>query len=296
MLVSELIDRTLNEWLHPGSDEQPQFDTLDGAIDDATLDIVLDGRAEFVPRDTVLQIGTELILVKSATGPSVTAVERGFAGTTAAAHADGDIVWVDPVFTRIEILHAVRSIIGKLYTWGVYDRYVDTSLTYTTRNVLATTTRTKRIHSILVRKNTEQELYTRLSQRGVDWVEYREFDPVKFWLRRSGAEGSTMTVVCVRDFDLPDDESVDLTADTRIPEGLQEDLPMAVAGQVLKGREVPRAVVDRIREVLAAQGQNPMQIMNVGDALINAFRRDAVIAERRRLDDTDEPTFEWQRR
>lgn len=296
MLVSELIDRTYAEWLYPGSDEQPQFDTLSGAIADDDMTIVLAGRAEHVPRDTVLQIESELILVQSASGSTVTVAQRGFGGTAAAAHADATITWIDPTFTRIEIFNALRSLIGKLYPWGVYDRYVDTAATFTTRSVITAPTGTKEIHSITVRRPTDDELYDVFTIRGTDWVEYKAFTPIKYRIRRRSSEGQAMNVVCIRDFTLPTSEADDLTATTRVPEALQEDLPMAVAGMVLKGRQVPQVLIDRIRELLAQNGQNPGMVSSVGDALLNAFRRDAVIAERRRLAETDEPAFEWQRR
>lgn len=296
MLVSELIDRTLAEWLYPGSDEQPAFDTLTTAIDASEVDIVLDGRAEHVPRDTLLQIGSELILVKSTSGSAVTAAQRGYAGSTATTHAVGDIVWIDPSFTRVELLNALKQLVGKLFTWGIYDRYVDTSNTFLNTAVLTLPARTKKIHSITVRKAVTDELYDVYKMRGMDWLEFSAFDPPKFLIKRRNYEGQAMSVVCVRDFVLPSAEADDLTTDIRVPATLQEDLPMALAGQVLKGRQVPNVLVDRIREVLAAQGQNPGVILNIGDALINAFKRDAVVAERRRLAETDDPAFEWQRR
>jgi hypothetical protein len=297
VLVSELIDLTLNQWLYPGGDEQPQFDTLQSDIDDSTDTIVLSGRAEFVPRDTLLEIGGEQILVFGSSGSTVTVAQRGFAGTTPAAHAAGTVAWIDPSFTRKELLNALRGLIGKLITWGVYDRYVDTSNTFDNRGVLTAPARTQRIHSITVRRATSSvEQYTTYTTRGTDWIEYNAFDPLKFQIKRANSIGQTMNVVCVRDFDLPDSESDDLTVDIRIPVGLQEDLPMALAGQVLKGRQVPQALVDRIREVLASNGQNPGIVGSIGDALLNAFKRDAIVAERRRLDSIDEPGFEWQAR
>lgn len=295
MLVSELIDRTLAEWLYPGSDEQPQFDVLDTSIDSSTLDVVLEGRTEYVPRDSILEIGSELMLVKDSNGANVTLAKRAFNGSTPAAHSAGALVWVDPTFTRREVLNGLRSLIGKLYPWGIYDRFIDTTQTYTTRGVIDTATGTKEIHSILVRQPTTQERWVPLTFRGIDWVEYKQFDPPKILLRRGGAEGQAMRMVCIRDFTLPTAETDDLDT-IGVPEALQEDLPMAVAGKVLSGREVPRATLDHIRELLAAQGVQPGSILNVGESLVSIFRRDAVAAERRRLAELDDPAFEWQRR
>lgn len=299
MLVSELIDRTLAEWLYPGGDENPLFDILLSGIDNSpsTLTVPLEGRAENVPRDSVLQIDSELILTKETSGSTVTAAKRAYNGSTIASHSTGAIVQVDPTFTRIEILHALRAIVGKLYAWGLYQRAVDTAMTFTVRNVIEAPAGTKEIHSILVRRSTSDELYVPLKQRGTDWIEHKEFDPIKFWIRRSvAAEGQPMRVVCIKDFTLPATETDNLTSACGLSEQIQEDLPMAVAGQVLKGREIPRVTLDRIREALSAAGLNPGVTMNIGDAMIRSFQKDAVMAERQRLNETDEPSFEWQRR
>lgn len=297
MLVSELIDRTLAEWLYPGGDETPQFDTLASGIDASVLSLTLAGRAEFTPRDSILEIESEQILASSSNGAVVALQERGYNGSTPATHATGKLVIIDPAFTRLECLNALRAIISKLYAWGLYRRVVDSTLDFTTQSVLVAPTGTKKIHKILVRRSTTDELYVEFKQRGTDWVEYHEFDPIKFQMRRGGvAEGQDMYVTCIKDFTLPDDESDNLTTGSGLSETLQEDLPMAVAGQVLKGREIPRVQLDRIREALAAAGVNPGITFNLGEGMISAFKREAVMAERTRLNDTDEMVFEYQRR
>lgn len=297
MLASEMITRTLAEWLYPGGDESPQFDFLVDAIDDdpATVDLELEGRVEFVPKDSVIQIGSELILVKSTSGSAVTAASRAWATSTIAEHAAGALVEIDPDFTRIEILHALRALVAKLQAWGLYKRTVDSSLVSTFDEVIELPTGTREVHSILIRKNQTDEDWYPLRHKGVDWVEFKEFDPIKIKLRR-GIADQPMRVVCKGVFTMPDDEAFNLTTEGGLSEELQEDMPMAVAGMVLKGREVPRAYVDRIREILAAEGLPPGAIIDVGETLLGMFRRDAVMAERRRLDELDEPTFEWQRR
>lgn len=298
MLVSELIDRTLSEWLYPGSDEEPMFDTLSGDIDDSTLDIVLAGRAKSVPRDTKLEIGSELILVSDSSGSAITAAARGFAGSTATTHTSGDLVYVDPTFTRTEILNGLRSLMAKLYSWGCYRRALGT-LTYTLRNTVDLPAGTRRILGGQLRRNTVSELYTPLAIRGEDWVEYHEFEPPKVMFRRSGLEGGTAHMVYEREWPLPTAEDDDLSdaATFGLGDILQEDLPMGVAGMVMKGRQVPRSLADRIQAQLASQGQqNPTVILSVGQSLLNTFRADAVMAERQRLSMIDPATFEWQRR
>lgn len=298
MLVSELIDRTLAEWLLAGGDERPSYDFLSEDIDASTLEIQLEGRVEHTPRDSFLEIGSELILTKSVSGSVVTGALRGASNSTATTHSAGDLVTIDPTFTRVEILNALRAIIGKLYPWGVYHRIVEEQ-TLTRQEIMVAPDGAKKIHSITVTRPTSVEDYEVLRQRGTDWVEFTAFDPVKFRMGRRGSEGSSIYVVAHGDWELPTTEDVDLTAEgsLELPETLAEDLPMAVAGQVLKGREVPQATIDRIRELIAKDtAQRPGNILNVGETLIGTFRRDAVAAERRRLSALDPPAFEWQAR
>jgi hypothetical protein len=292
LLVSELITRTLAEWLYPGGDEIPQYDFITTAIDADDLEIVLEGRVENVPKDSILQIGDELVLVKSVTGSAVTVAPegRGYRDSTAASHDVGALVEVDPTFSRLEIYHALREIMGRLGAWGLYKRTVDASLVCDLTEVIDAPAGTLEILSILVRDLGAKENYLPLTRRGKDWIEFKEFDPIKFLMRR-GYQDQPMRVVCRQTIGLPTSMSFDL--DDELSETFQEGLPMAVAGQVLKGREVPRAYADRIREVLAQEGLPPGAIIDVGEALLSLFKRDAVMAERRRLDELDEPTFEW---
>lgn len=296
MLVSDVIDATYLEWLYPAGVEQPLYDVLseDLASNASDLSVSLEGRAESVPRDSVLEIGSELLLAKEVSGTVVTLQERAFLGTTLAAHTTGDRVIIDPTYPRTTVFSALKSVIGLLYPWGLYSRGIDTSQTFTTGSVIALPSGAKKILSILVRRTSNDEQYDRLVRRGVDWIEYREFDPPKYHLRRGGNEGQSMRVVYMSDFTLPTSEADDLD-DLGVSETLQPDLSMAVAGHLLRGKELPRVQVEEIRNLLASQGVQVGSAMNIGQALIQAFQRTYVAAERRRQSELDEPTFEWVR-
>jgi hypothetical protein len=294
LLVSELIDRTLNDWLYPAGDEHPTFDTLGTALDDqaSTLTVVLNGRLETLARDSVIEIDAELMKVSSTSGSTVTLLQRGWGGTTVAAHAEDATVWADPLFTRIEVFRAVRSLIGLFRSWGLYVRDTNTD-TLTLLSTMDMPAGWLEVLNIIVKQPTSDELYYPLRMKGIDWVEYREFDPIKVKVNR-GYEDAEVTFVGKKGFTLPDAEADDL--DTEIHEALQEAMPMAVAGMVLKPRELPRAYVDRLRELLASESVQVGQIVNIGDAMLSTFRRDAVYAERARLRELDPPSFEFQRR
>lgn len=294
MLVSSVIDATFLEWLYPAGVEQPLYDVLSTPLtaSEANLTVVLEGRVTSVPRDSVIEIDSELMLGRLVAGSTLTLMERSFLGTTLAAHAAGARVIIDPTYPRASVFGAVKSIVGMLYPWGLYSRGVDTTLTYDTTAVKTLPTGAKKILSILVRRSTVAELYTRLAQRGTDWIEYPEFTPPKFHLRRGGGIGQTLRIVYQKDFDLPTLESDNLDT-AGVPVTLQPYLPMAIAGYLLQGKELPRVQIEEIRNLLAAQGVQVGAAMNIGQALIQTFKREYVNAERRRQSETDDTTIEW---
>lgn len=298
MLVSDVLDRTYLEWLYPAGVDRPAYDFLSGAITAASPaaggTFTVQGRLSSVPPDSLLEIDDELILTSSVSGTQVTVGERGYLSTDPAAHADGAQVRVNPLYPRRVLFNHLRSLIGLLYTWGLYVRGTDTSQTFSVREVKQLPAGAKRILSVLVRSTGSQETYRRLQMEGRDWVLYREFDPPKYHLRRGGGEGAQMTVVYQKDFTLPTSTSDDLDT-LGVPTTLQPYLPLGVAGLALQSKEIPRVQVEEIRRMLAAQGIQVGQALNVGQAMLRAFRFEYVAAERRRLVEQDPPVFAWAR-
>ena len=294
MLASEVIDRTYLEWLYPAGVDRPAFDFLSGAMSASASTFLVQGRVQSIPPDSVVEIDDELILLSGFSGAQATVAERGYLDTTAASHADGAQVRIDPKYPRKTLFNALRSVIGLLYTYGLYVRATESSLTYTTRDALTLPAGAKRILSIVVRSTGSHEVYRRLAMEGRDWVLYPEFTPPKFHIRRGGAEGASMTVVYTKDFGIPSSPADDLDA-LGVPATLQPYLPLAVAGYVLQSKEIPRVQVEEIRRMLAAQGIQVGAALNVGQAMLRAFRFEYVAAERRRLVEQDPPTFAWAR-
>lgn len=295
MLVSEVIDRTIDEYLYPAGENRPSYDKLASGVDASTLTIPTSGRVTNIPSDTVLEIDSELVLVDSVAGATVTAKERGYLESGSSTHASGASVWVDPAFPRIQIFNKVRAIIGMLMPWGLYARKTDTTQTFTMRNTLALPSGGRRILQITVRDPGSQETYSELRRRGVDWIEYTAFTPPKYHLRRGGAEGATMTVVYSADFTLPSTEADDVTSVCGVPDTLAPALSMGIAGLLLQGREVTRVQIENVRRLLASQGVQVGASMNVGQTLLGVFRSQYVLAERARQSELDPTTFEWVR-
>lgn len=297
MLVSEVIDRVLDEYLYPAGESRPSYDTLAADLDASSTAISVAGRVSNIPGDTVLEIGSELILVNAVSGTDITAQTRGYLETVGAEHSAGDAVWIDPDFPRKAILSKVSAIVSMLKPWGLYARKTDTSQTFTTREVTTLPAGARRLINATVRDPGSYETYTELTRRGVDWIEHKAFTPPKVQFRptRGVDEGASMTLVYEADFTKPTAESDDITTVCGVPDTLADALPMGVAGLLMQGREVTRIQVETIRRLLASQGVTVGSSMNVGQTLLGTFRTQYVMAERVRQSDLDPPTFEWVR-
>jgi len=298
VLVSEVLDRTYSEWLWPAGVDRGTFDllatdmTAGSPAPGGTFE--LEGRIPNVPPDSILEIGSELILTKTTAVTTITVASRGWLDTAAASHAIGDQVWLNPKYPRKTLLNHLTSIIGMLKPWGLYVRDVDTTQTYSTRAVKELPAGGERILSILVRSTGTNEVYRTLRMEGRDWIMHREFDPPKYHVRRGGAEGASMRVVYVKDFTAPTSEGDDLTT-LGVPVTLQPYLPLGVAGYALQSKEIPRVQIEEIRRMLATQGIQVGAALNVGQAMLRAFRGEYVMAERRRQTEEDPPTLVWAR-
>lgn len=106
--VDQLIERTLNR---ARGGQRDRLNKLATTVTAASTSIVctydLDGR---LVAGTVIDIGYERMYVWAVnTGSKTLTVERGYAGTTAAAHTSGDLIVCEPRFGRFEALDAARN-------------------------------------------------------------------------------------------------------------------------------------------------------------------------------------------
>lgn len=299
MLVSEVIDRAYNEWLYPSGINRPMYDKITAGIDASQLTIPLSGRAKNVPRDTVIEIESEQILIESVSGSTLTAAPsgRGWLETGAATHAINSLVWIDPTFTRKAIFNALVTVLGMLYPAGVYARMVDSTTTFSYSSFTKTLpTAGKKIIAITTDIGGAVEDWNPL-RPGIDYEEQLEHTPPKYRLLRGGKEGGPMRVVYKADVSRPTTEADDLSSLARpVPEDLQPHLGVGIAGYLLQGREVPRVQIEEIRRRLAAEGIQVGAALNVGQSLLNAFRVVWLAQERDRLGEADSVGLTFSRR
>jgi len=279
--VGEVIDRTLSEFIYAGGANMPAFDTLAAQLTAGAATMTVSGLQTYFPQG-VVEIGSELIFTKEAeTTTTVDLNERGFLGTTDATHASGTKVWLDPPFYRITIFNAIKSIIGTLYP-AIYKRVLDTTETVDTTNVVALASAAKRVLSLRFKHGTRWYKLT----PGKDYEVLQDASPIEVQFY-GGVPSAATRIVYASDFTLPTSESDDLNSVCGVPVGLEPYFPMAVAGYLLQGKELPRVQIEEIRSLLAAQGVQVGAALNVGQLLLQTFRRNYVEQERMRLFEQD---------
>ena len=285
MLASEIVDRSYSNWLEPAGVDRPAIDFLANDITAAAPGpngtFGVEGIQQFIPPSSILEIASELILTKDVTTNIVTVAERGYRDTLSADHFLGDQVRLDPKYPRKTMLDHLASVVGMLHPWGVKRYGTDTATAFSSRATLTLPTGADEIIAVSVRWTDTPERWETFTHDGKDWTLFEEFTPTKYQLLCPGAEGAEMVVSWTGDFELPDSEADELDG-FGVPTRLQPYLPLAVAGMALQSREIPRVQIEEIRRMLATQGIQIGSALNVGQAMIQAFRTQYVMSERKR--------------
>lgn len=121
-----LVDQT-REMLLAGSREG--FNTLNGALSDTTgTSVTMTYDLEGIQKDAVIEVGNELMRVIDTLSKTATVV-RGYNNSTAATHADGSSVGVNPKFSRQAVFTAIGDGLDDLSGDGIY-RVQTIELTY----------------------------------------------------------------------------------------------------------------------------------------------------------------------
>tara|TARA_R110000823_G_scaffold183880_2_gene316467 strand:- start:9739 stop:10668 length:930 start_codon:yes stop_codon:yes gene_type:complete len=112
MTAQTWIDETKNLLL---TDYVEEHDVLATDVNDSGTSFNFTHDAAGIVAGSIIEIGTELMYVFSvnATNNDAT-VKRGFRGTTAAAHSQGDLVTVNPKFPAQQVLDAINDQLNDL--------------------------------------------------------------------------------------------------------------------------------------------------------------------------------------
>jgi len=268
--VSTLVDRIYRDFLNK-PDDLSAFSRLDGAMSDTTGTTVTYESGLFSSEEenllgngALVEVDQELMLVTAAnTSTRTLTVSRGYAGTTAATHADQTNVFINPTFPRKSVFDAVADNIVRLYP-SLYN--------VTTTNVTSTSTyaevpaSTVEVLTSYV-QNASGEQYT---SAGIELL--RDFPPsttntaVQFF---NTSNGKTVHLVVKRKFVRPTSETVDLATDCLIADEYEQIVMVGAVADIVGATDIDASTQEFITEKLAAESYP----VGSGERLRNALLR-----------------------
>ena len=268
--VSTLVDRIYRDFLNK-PDDLSAFSRLDGALSDTTGTTVVYEAGLFSSEEenllgngALIEVDQELMLVTAAnTSTRTLTVSRGYAGTTAATHADEANVFINPTFPRKSVFDAVSDNIVRLYPslYNVTTTNVTSNSTYA--EVPASTVEVLTSYV----QNASGEQYT---SAGIELL--RDFPPsttntaVQFY---NTSNGKTVHLVVKRKFVRPTSETVDLATDCLISDEYEQIVMVGAVADIVGATDIDATTQEFITEKLAAENYP----VGSGERLRNALLR-----------------------
>jgi hypothetical protein len=268
--VSTLVDRIYRDFLNK-PDDLSAFSRLDGAMSDTTgttltyeSGLFSSEEENLLGNGALVEVDQELMLVTAAnTSTRTLTVSRGYAGTTAATHADETNIFINPTFPRKSVFDAVADNIVRLYPslYNVTTTNVTSGSTYA--EVPASTVE---ILTSYV-QNASGEQYT---SAGIELL--RDFPPsttntaVQFY---NTSSGKTVHLVIKRKFVRPTSETVDLATDCLISDEYEQIVMVGAVADIVGATDIDATTQEFITEKLAAESYP----VGSGERLRNALLR-----------------------
>ena len=267
--VSTLVDRIYRDFLNK-PDDLSAFSRLEGTINNSVTSLTYEAglfsseEENLLGNGALIEIDQEIMLVTAAnTSTRTLTVSRGYAGTTAATHADETNVFINPTFPRKSVFDAVADNIVRLYP-SLYN--------VTTTNVTSTSTyaevpaSTVEVLTSYV-QNASGEQYT---SAGIELL--RDFPPsttntaVQFF---NTSNGKTVHLVVKRKFVRPTSETVDLATDCLISDEYEQIVMVGAVADIVGATDIDASTQEFITEKLAAESYP----VGSGERLRNALLR-----------------------
>ena len=268
--VSTLVDRIYRDFLNK-PDDLSAFSRLDGAMSDTTgttltyeSGLFSSEEENLLGNGALVEVNQELMLVTAAnTSTRTLTVSRGYAGTTAATHADEANVFINPTFPRKSVFDAVADNIVRLYPslYNVTTTNVTSNSTYA--EVPASTVEVLTSYV----QNASGEQYT---SAGIELL--RDFPPsttntaVQFY---NTSNGKTVHLVVKRKFVRPTSETVDLATDCLISDEYEQIVMVGAVADIVGATDIDASTQEFITEKLAAENYP----VGSGERLRNALLR-----------------------
>jgi hypothetical protein len=267
--VSTLVDRIYRDFLNK-PDDLAAFSRLDGSLTDSATSLTYEAglfsseEENLLGNGALVEVNQEIMLVTAAnTSTRTLTVSRGYAGTTAAAHADSDNLYINPTFPRKSVFDAVADNIVRLYP-SLYN--------VTTTDVVASSTyaevpaSTVEVLTSYV-QNASGEQYT---SAGIELL--RDFPPsttntaVQFY---NTSNGKTVHLVVKRKFVRPTAETDDLATTCLISDEYEQIVMVGAVADIVGATDIDATTQEFITEKLAAENYP----VGSGERLRNALLR-----------------------
>jgi len=235
---------------------------------------------------SVLEIGSELMYVWSSTTSTKTlVVERGYDGTTAAAHTAGDIAVVNPRFPRQQMFDALNADIDDLSsTMNGLFRVVAQDISYNGSDRQINLTSASNIIDLLdVRLRYLASDYPMLRkvrlQRNLPTADFASGVAIVF---DEPVMAGTLRVVTKREFTRAVSESSDMQTVSFLPVTCEDIVEMGVILRMMNGREIKRNFIESQGDTRRSDEVPPG---STRDSLTNIqkLRRERIVAEAARL-------------
>jgi len=268
--VSTLVDRIYRDFLNK-PDDLSAFSRLDGAISSTTGTTVVYEAGLFSSEEenllgsgALIEIDQELMLVTEAnTSTRTLTVSRGYAGTTAATHADETNIFINPTFPRKSVYDAVSDNISRLYPslYNVTTTNVTSNSTY--QEVPASTVEVLTSYV----QNSTGDQYT---SAGIELL--RDFPPsstntaVQFF---NTSNGKTVHLVVKRKFVRPTDETSDIETVCLVAPEYEQIVMVGAVADIIGATDIDASTQEFITEKLAAESYP----VGSGERLRNALLR-----------------------
>lgn len=235
---------------------------------------------------SVIEIESELMYVwESATATKTLTVQRGYDGTTAAAHTSGVLATVNPRFPRQQMLDALNSDIDDLSSTvnGLF-RVVAQDISYNgSDRQLNITSATGIIDLLDVRLRYLADDYPVIRnvrlQRNLPTADFASGFAIVF---DQPVMAGTLRVVTKREFTRASTESSDLQTVCFVPQSCEDILEMGVILRMMNGREIKRNFIESQGDTRRSDEVPPG---STRDSLTNIqrLRRERIVAEAARL-------------
>ena len=281
----QLVEATKRHLYSGASDE---LNRLNGSITDSATSLTIELSSTGIARGSVLAIDLEEMYVWSVSGVSVT-VQRGWSGSTAAAHADDAIVTVRPRFSDFRIFEAINSDIDDLSspTNGLFQvEYVDLTYSSATQayDLTSVTNMIGEPIEVLARASGSSKYWPRIrrwrfnsDQEAADFASGKSIS-----LYEAGYTGNDIRVFYKAPFTRLTALADNVETVTGLPATAVDIPPLGAAEILLAGRPVKRSFTESQGETRRAEEVGVGDMLNSPSAL-RQRRRNRIIAESARL-------------